>query len=238
MTHLISGPLPDQRTWEKCPKKDMLIRNIIWRCPKIGVSPVIIHFERWAFPHCNPSVLGYAHFWKPASHSARLPWTTARLGEISRHCCWAMGIQHISQALYHNTKAKQWASRMMVVVSLTVLHLLHWGWPFDILYDHLKMGRTWKNFIQQLTLRPSNLRGLGQMKVVVLYRSRPPIPWVKRKRHNGRPTKFHYTPQKHHENSKLSLSLQTPSTSCKVQNLNLELWGSGPRCRSSITTCG
>ena len=42
-----------------------IIPYIIWRFPKMGVPPVIIHFERWdSFHDRNPSILGYPHLWK------------------------------------------------------------------------------------------------------------------------------------------------------------------------------
>ena len=38
------------------------IIGMIWRFPKMGVPPVIIHFERWNFPSKKPSSeLGYPH---------------------------------------------------------------------------------------------------------------------------------------------------------------------------------
>ena len=36
---------------------------LIWRFPKLGLPPVIIHFNR--ISPCKPSILGLPHLWKP-----------------------------------------------------------------------------------------------------------------------------------------------------------------------------
>ena len=63
----VLSPVPDtdlhhrqHRIWE-----DILesIFGYIWRCPEIGVPPVIIPFSG-IFPF-KPSILGYPHLWKP-----------------------------------------------------------------------------------------------------------------------------------------------------------------------------
>ena len=44
-----------------CARTDSIFAELVWRFPKIGVSPVIIHWAAWDCPWNQPSIWGYHH---------------------------------------------------------------------------------------------------------------------------------------------------------------------------------